>query len=142
ACDQTVLALWLGNRDSVAALQVINAKYHACVQRRDDPLAEHLLDQVFSGDVDGLELGVAGSDFDLRVWNMLLEIRPGMTVSYSALAQRLGIPKAARAVGSALARNCIGYLIPCHRVIRADGTISRYRWGADVKQALLAWERA
>jgi AraC family transcriptional regulator of adaptative response/methylated-DNA-[protein]-cysteine methyltransferase len=83
---------------------------------------------------------VRGTNFQIKVWRALLEIAPGGTVSYGALAARAGNPRGARPVGSALAANPIAYLIPCHRVIRGNGDTGHYRWGADRKHALLAWE--
>ena len=83
-----------------------------------------------------------GSPFQLQVWEALLRLPPGGVCSYGDLAARLGQPSATRAVASAVARNQIGWLIPCHRVIRASGEVHDYRWGSDRKKALLAWESA
>ncbi len=85
-------------------------------------------------------LDLRGTEFQRRVWRCLLELRPGQTTSYQALAGRLGRPGAARAVGNAVGRNPVGLLVPCHRVIRSDGSPGGYRWGATRKQALLDWE--
>lgn len=85
---------------------------------------------------------VRGSDFQVRVWRALLRIEPGTLVSYGALAGALGHASAARAVGSAVAKNSIAVLIPCHRVIRETGVLGEYRWGKERKRALLAWETA
>ncbi len=87
-----------------------------------------------------LRLVLRGTNFQIKVWEALLRVAPGQVVSYGHLAGMAGCPQAARAVGSALAANTIGYLIPCHRVIRESGEISNYRWGATRKVALLAWE--
>jgi AraC family transcriptional regulator of adaptative response/methylated-DNA-[protein]-cysteine methyltransferase len=85
---------------------------------------------------------VRGSEFQVRVWRALLRIEPGTLVSYGALAGALGHASAARAVGSAVAKNSIAVLIPCHRVIRETGVLGEYRWGRERKRALLAWETA
>jgi len=74
------------------------------------------------------------------VWETLLRIPRGGIVSYDTIAAQIGQPTAARAVGNAVSRNIVGYLIPCHRVIRASGVIGNYRWGTTRKQAILAWE--
>lgn len=87
-----------------------------------------------------LHLVLRGTNFQIKVWEALLRVAPGQVVSYGHLGGMAGCPKAARAVGSALAANTIGYLIPCHRVIRESGEISHYRWGTTRKAALLAWE--
>jgi AraC family transcriptional regulator of adaptative response/methylated-DNA-[protein]-cysteine methyltransferase len=82
-----------------------------------------------------------GSPFQLKVWEALLKIPEGQVLSYGALAERVGAPRAARAVGSAVAANPVAVLIPCHRVIRQTGVIGDYRWGNSRKKALLAWEQ-
>jgi len=87
-----------------------------------------------------LTLDLRGSPFQRRVWEALCAIPCGETASYSELAQRIGAPKAVRAVASACAANEIAVLVPCHRAVRNDGTISGYRWGVDLKYQLLARE--
>ncbi len=89
-----------------------------------------------------LHLLVKGTNFQVQVWRALLEIPPGSVVSYQAVAQRIGRPTSVRAVAGAIAANSIGYLIPCHRVLRATGAVSGYRWGPERKRAILAWEGA
>ena len=89
-----------------------------------------------------LRLAVAGTNFQLKVWEALLRIPPGRVTSYRALAQALGLPRSARAVGGAVAANPISYLIPCHRVIRGTGRISNYEWGPARKRVMLGWEAA
>jgi AraC family transcriptional regulator of adaptative response/methylated-DNA-[protein]-cysteine methyltransferase len=89
-----------------------------------------------------LPLDVGGTPFQQSVWAALRQIPPGQTVSYSELAQRLGQPRAVRAVASACAANALAVAIPCHRVVRRDGSPSGYRWGLVRKQALLAREAA
>lgn len=89
-----------------------------------------------------LHLLLRGTNFQIKVWEALLTIPPGEAVSYQTLAGMVGNPRAQRAVGSALARNRIAVLIPCHRVIRESGAIGQYRWGSERKHALLALEAA
>lgn len=88
-----------------------------------------------------LPLDMRGTAFQMRVWQFLLSIREGDALSYSEVAARINKPKAVRAVASACAKNRIGVLIPCHRVLRGDGSLGGYRWGLDRKQALLDAER-
>ena len=90
------------------------------------------------------KLGVLlkGTPFQMQVWEALLRIPQGAMVSYQQLADGLGRPSSVRAVASAVARNNIGYLIPCHRVIRATGALNNYRWGEERKAAMLGWEAA
>ena len=89
-----------------------------------------------------LPLDVRGTEFQRRVWQALRGIPPGVTVSYKEIAVRLGAPEAIRAVAQACAANAVAVAIPCHRVIRSDGSLSGYRWGVDRKRALLAREAA
>jgi len=87
-----------------------------------------------------LPLDVRGSVFQERVWAALQQIPAGTTVSYSQLASRIGAPNAVRAVASACAANCLAVAIPCHRVVRQDGSLSGYRWGIARKRQLLERE--
>lgn len=88
-----------------------------------------------------LPLDVRGTAFQQRVWQALVRIPLGSTVSYSDLAEMIGQPKAVRAVASACAANTLAVAIPCHRVVRTDGSLSGYRWGIDRKRTLLQRER-
>ncbi|MGX7873739.1 methylated-DNA--[protein]-cysteine S-methyltransferase [Mesorhizobium sp. ORM6] len=93
----------------------------------------------------GLDLALDmrhGTPFQQRVWEVLRDIPCGATITYTALARRLGQPGGARAVATACAANAIALGIPCHRVLRADGTLSGYRWGMERKHALLGREAA
>ena len=87
-----------------------------------------------------LPLDVRGTAFQQRVWQALMKIPAGETVNYSDIARRIGAPKAVRAVASACAANTLAVAIPCHRVVRTDGSISGYRWGVERKRTLLERE--
>jgi AraC family transcriptional regulator of adaptative response/methylated-DNA-[protein]-cysteine methyltransferase len=87
-----------------------------------------------------LPLDVRGTAFQQRVWQALRKIPPGSTATYSEVARRIGAPKAVRAVAHACASNPIALAIPCHRVVRTDGSLSGYRWGVERKRALLERE--
>ena len=89
-----------------------------------------------------LPLDIRGSAFQQRVWRALRDIRPGSTATYSEIAKRIGRPKAVRAVAQACAANALAVAIPCHRVVRTDGSLSGYRWGVERKRALLQREAA
>ena len=91
------------------------------------------------GDV---ELALVGTAFQKRVWDALMKIPRGQTRSYAQVAQSLGAPNAVRAVASACARNKVAIVVPCHRVVRGDGSLGGYRWGLPLKQQLLQRERA
>ncbi len=86
-------------------------------------------------------LAACGTGFQKSVWAALCDIPCGQMRNYSELARAIGRPNAARAVAAACAANPIAILIPCHRVIRSDGSISGYRWGVEIKRKLLDWER-
>jgi methylated-DNA-[protein]-cysteine S-methyltransferase/AraC family transcriptional regulator of adaptative response/methylated-DNA-[protein]-cysteine methyltransferase len=114
--------------------------------RDDAKLAEDVrkVQQYMATPAVGLDfaLDVRGTRWQRRVWTALLAVPAGALVTYSALANRLGEPDSARAVARACAENAIALAIPCHRVIRKDGTLSGYRWSVERKRALLAKEAA
>jgi AraC family transcriptional regulator, regulatory protein of adaptative response / methylated-DNA-[protein]-cysteine methyltransferase len=83
-----------------------------------------------------------GTNFQIKVWSALLSVPPGHLISYGDLAQSIGQPTAAQAVGRALSANPVGFIVPCHRVIRATGALGDYRWGKARRRAILAWEAA
>lgn len=89
-----------------------------------------------------LPLDMRGTAFQMKVWQFLLRIPEGEILSYSQLAEQIGKPKAFRAAASACGANRIGVLIPCHRVLRGDGSLGGYRWGLERKQALLDAEKS
>ena len=101
------------------------------------PLAE----RIFDGE-GTVPLHLEGTNFQIRVWEALLRVPGGTVVTYERLAASLGSPGAVRAVGTAVGRNPVAYLIPCHRVIRKTGAFGEYRWGAARKRAMLGWEAA
>jgi AraC family transcriptional regulator of adaptative response/methylated-DNA-[protein]-cysteine methyltransferase len=87
-------------------------------------------------------LDVAATAFQWRVWDALTRIPLGETLSYGELAAKLGVPKAARAIGRACGSNKLALLVPCHRIIREDGSLGGWRWGMEIKRQLLATEHA
>jgi AraC family transcriptional regulator of adaptative response/methylated-DNA-[protein]-cysteine methyltransferase len=89
----------------------------------------------------GLSIHVKGTNFQLKVWRALLAVPDGGTTTYGAIATTVGEPDASRAVGNAVGRNPISWLIPCHRVLRSTGALGGYAWGTDRKRVMLAWER-
>ncbi len=87
-------------------------------------------------------LHMIGAPFQIKVWEALMGIPSGQVTTYSEIANAIGHPKAMRAVGSAVGRNPVSWLIPCHRAIRKSGGLGGYHWGLPIKRALLAWESA
>jgi AraC family transcriptional regulator of adaptative response/methylated-DNA-[protein]-cysteine methyltransferase len=106
----------------------------------DDARAQELVRIIWGQGRESLPLAVCGTNFQVQVWRALLELAPGATVTYSALARQLGKPEGARAVGNAVGANPIAWVIPCHRVLRAGGRLGGYRWGTARKQMIRRWE--
>jgi AraC family transcriptional regulator of adaptative response/methylated-DNA-[protein]-cysteine methyltransferase len=104
------------------------------------PLAARAFDsQLWRPDAP-LRIVMIGTDFEVRVWETLLAVPFGAATTYSDIARRLGNPKAARAVGAAVGRNPISFVVPCHRVIGRSGALTGYHWGLARKQAIIGWE--
>jgi AraC family transcriptional regulator of adaptative response/methylated-DNA-[protein]-cysteine methyltransferase len=89
-----------------------------------------------------IRLWLRGTNFQIKVWEALLRVPEGELVSYARLADATGMPRAVRAVASAVAANPVAWLVPCHRVIRSSGVLGQYRWGPERKAALIGWEAA
>lgn len=147
--DSPIGALLLtGNGEALTGLFMDSARRHAApaadAQRDDAPFcdAKTQLGEYFAGKraMFDLALAPAGTDFQRRVWQALRDIGFGQTESYGALARRIGAPKASRAVGLANGRNPISIIIPCHRVIGADGSLTGYGGGIERKRWLLSHE--
>jgi AraC family transcriptional regulator of adaptative response/methylated-DNA-[protein]-cysteine methyltransferase len=102
-----------------------------------------IIEQIFMLDFNApcvFKLLLKGTDFQIKTWQVLLTIPPGKLMTYQEIAHLMGQPKAVRAAASAIAKNKIAYLIPCHRVIRKSGELGQYRWHAHRKQSLIAVE--
>jgi AraC family transcriptional regulator, regulatory protein of adaptative response / methylated-DNA-[protein]-cysteine methyltransferase len=104
------------------------------------PLDDLIFDSSISREQKPLTLLVKGTNFQIQVWRALLKVPLGGMTTYQTVAEMIGCPTAARAVGNAVGNNPIGYLIPCHRVIRESGELGGYRWGLERKTAILGWE--
>ena len=148
--------------DEAALLAELHHLWPTAALVRDDAHARSLAPRIFpsrspstsataaarpAGAVDatdadrgGVRLVLRGTAFQVRVWSALMRIPRGRLLSYHQLATLLGMPAAPRSVGSAIAANTLGYLVPCHRLIRADGDVGEFRWGSERKLAMLAWE--
>jgi AraC family transcriptional regulator of adaptative response/methylated-DNA-[protein]-cysteine methyltransferase len=107
---------------------------------RSDGATRATARRVFGG--GAVALDVRGTNFQIRVWEALLRVPEGALTTYAGLARRIGNPRASRAVGTAVARNPVSFLIPCHRVIRSTGSFGEYRWGTARKMAMVGWEAA
>jgi len=143
ATERGICAVALGD-DAVALEQELRDEFpRAHLQRvdsgRDDFLAPRLraVAEALAEKQGTVPVELVGTAFQQRVWEALMRIPPGETRSYSELAASLGAPRAVRAVARACASNKVAVLVPCHRVVRSDGSLGGYRWGLPRKQALL-----
>ncbi len=148
ATARGICAVELG-RDVDALEQGLHREFpRAQVERvdagRDEFLAPRLqaVAQRLSGAPGEVALDLVGTAFQRRVWDALMRIPAGHTMAYAELARRLEAPRAARAVASACAHNRVAVMVPCHRVVRGDGSLGGYRWGLPMKAQLLNRERA
>lgn len=147
ACSERgVCAISLGD-DPEALVRELQDRFPQAALHGGDPDFEALMARVI-GLVDdprqpvALPLDIRGTAFQQRVWQALQQIPPGQTLSYAELAARIGASAAVRAVAGACAANVLAVAIPCHRIVRRDGSLSGYRWGVERKRALLACESA
>jgi AraC family transcriptional regulator of adaptative response/methylated-DNA-[protein]-cysteine methyltransferase len=109
---------------------------------QSDVMAQTVEKVAFEGLDHPLTFDVKGTEFQLKVWKELRNIPFGTTATYQQIAERIGQPKAVRAVATAIGQNPVAMLIPCHRVIHSDGTLGEYHWGRDLKKQILEWEAA
>ncbi|WP_195209356.1 MULTISPECIES: methylated-DNA--[protein]-cysteine S-methyltransferase [Bacteroides] len=131
-----------GEEEALGSLKQLfpNAAYTQCPDRKQEDALS-----VFNRDwskPDEIKLHLKGTSFQLKVWETLLEIPAGGLTTYADLATKSGHEGACRAVGTAIGRNPVAFLIPCHRVIKATGDIGNYHWGEVRKEAIIGWEAA
>lgn len=145
AGDHGIRAVLIGE-DAAALRSDLYQRFPGAILQRAEPALADAVRQVVeaienpSPEFD-LVCDVRGTEFQRRVWSALRAIPPGETRSYTQVAKAIGAPKSVRAVAAACAANPIAVLIPCHRVVRGDGSLSGYRWGVERKRVLLARER-
>jgi AraC family transcriptional regulator of adaptative response/methylated-DNA-[protein]-cysteine methyltransferase len=143
--ERGICAVSLGDSDGVLEAALRREFPDAAIHRNDDALraaAASLVRQLDGGEPAALPLDVRATAFQRRVWEALRSIPRGATRSYSQVAEAIGAPTAVRAVARACAANRTAVLIPCHRVVREDGSAGGYRWGTERKQAILAREQS
>lgn len=111
---------------------------------RDDKLIEPVAARIFQPDLwcpgCPVRIVLIGTDFELKVWETLLKVPLGTAQTYGNIARYLGRPKAARAVGAAVGRNPVSFVVPCHRIVGSEGKLTGYHWGVLRKRAILGWE--
>ena len=126
-----------------AAMEDLVSRWPKARFVEDPARLQDWVDAAFGVSKDGpVPLFLIGAPFQIKVWEALLQIPSGHVTTYSEIAQAIDNPKAVRAVGTAVGRNPISYLIPCHRALRKSGALGGYHWGLPVKRAILAWEAA
>ena len=127
--------------NSVGALQRLESGHPGVMLAKGDGQLVDLAEAIFEPAIPVRPaLDFSGTDFQIAVWNRLSQIPLGATMSYKSVAEAIGRPRAVRAVANAVAGNRLAYLVPCHRVVRSNGALGGYRWGVDLKSALLDWE--
>tara|TARA_R110002110_G_scaffold171307_15_gene373674 strand:+ start:3579 stop:4439 length:861 start_codon:yes stop_codon:yes gene_type:complete len=128
-----------------AAMQDMTSRWPKARFVADSVLLRPWVNAAFGAQGGGLEkapLYLIGAPFQIKVWEALLSIPSGQVTTYSDIAQAVGSPRAVRAVGTAVGRNPVSWLIPCHRALRKSGALGGYHWGMPVKRAMLAFEAA
>ena len=130
--------------DPAKALKELKRDYRNASLVQDTAHTQTLTERIFSPTSNGtpLTLDLRGTNFQIQVWEALLRIPAGGLVTYQNIASAIGSPNATRAVGTAVGRNPVPLLIPCHRVIRATGEFGQYAFGSERKKAILGWEMA
>lgn len=131
------------SEEDPSALANLKNRWRSSEWNLDNTAVRTLAGHIFNAqDSAGpLKLLLKGTAFQHRVWRQLLTIPMNQPATYSEIALAIGTPKAVRAVGNAVSENPIGLLIPCHRVLRKDGSLGGYRWGTELKQKILSLER-
>jgi len=130
--------------DEAAAFEDMKKRWPKATYIRDHnataPYAARVFDQSQWASDAPLRVAMIGSDFEVRVWETLLKIPMGAVTTYSDIAAHIGKPSAARAVGTAVGKNPISFVVPCHRVIGKTGSLCGYHWGLTRKRAIIGWE--
>ena len=135
---------WVDEGDRAAALADMTRRWPRAAFARDDAVAAAYVERTFDPALwraeTPLRVVLIGTDFEVRVWRTLLRIPLGRATTYGTIADRLGKPTAARAVGAAVGRNPISFVVPCHRVLGGSGALTGYHWGLTRKRAIIGWE--
>ncbi len=133
------------DEDEKMTLQNLIRMFPNATFRRTVDLAQQNALHVFSQDwskLDEIKLHLKGTEFQIKVWETLLKVPAGGLITYGDLAHHSGHTGASRSVGTAIGSNPVAFLIPCHRVIKSNGEIGQYHWGATRKNAIIGWEAA
>jgi AraC family transcriptional regulator, regulatory protein of adaptative response / methylated-DNA-[protein]-cysteine methyltransferase len=127
-----------------AAFEDLRARWPNAKYSRDDgkvaPVASRVFDPARWDPEQPVKIVLIGTDFEVQVWQTLLKIPVGRATTYAKVANAIGRPKASRAVGAAVGKNPISFVVPCHRVVGSTGALTGYHWGVPRKRAILGWE--
>ena len=150
----TALVMVTGNRlaglafadegDEEIVLNDMISRWPAAIYKPDEPATAPFIDRIFTPEnwqaERPLKIVLIGTDFEIRVWETLLKIPLGRAATYSDIARHLNKPSAARAVGTAVGKNPVSFVVPCHRVMGKSGGLCGYHWGLTRKRAIIGWE--
>lgn len=139
-----ICQLFFEESEALATEELLQCFPEASYRQQTDKFQQDAL-RVFKNNwqqIDQIKLHLNGSRFQLKVWEALLTIPPSRLTSYGSIAKAIKKPTASRAVGTAIGRNPVAFLIPCHRVIQSSGHIGGYKWGSTRKSAIIGWEAA
>ena len=143
ATEKGVCGLAFGDdNEEDSMMDDMRARWPRATYRENTPRAEKIARQIFEASGGDLPLHLIGTPWQIKVWQALLEIPPGRVTTYRSIAEKVHSTKASRAVGTAVGRNPISWLIPCHRVLGSDGALHGYHWGLTRKRSMLALEAA
>ncbi len=143
ATEKGVCGLAFGDDGEEAAMmEDMQARWPNAIYRENRTRTERIAKQIFEHSGDDIPLHLLGTPWQIKVWEALLAIPLGRMTTYRTVAETLGNIKASRAVGTAVGRNPISWLIPCHRVLGSDGALHGYHWGLTRKRSMLALEAA
>lgn len=130
------------DKDASLAIQLFKEKWLNASIQEDTATTAPLINSIFGNDKKTVKALFYGTQFQIKVWEALIKIPYGKLTSYSSIAQLIGKPKASRAVGSAIGKNNLAILIPCHRVIQQLGGLGGYKWGEERKLSIIGYEKS
>ena len=139
--DKGVVAILFADTKK-ALLEDLQSRFKNASYKQGSTQWSKDLQHYFAGGIPSskIPLQLVGTPFQLQVWQALLEVPSGTTCDYAAIAEKIGDRKKSRAVGTAIGNNPVGYILPCHRVLRRDGGMGGYRWGIERKKLMLSQE--
>ncbi|XP_017030656.1 bifunctional transcriptional activator/DNA repair enzyme Ada [Drosophila kikkawai] len=142
--EDAICLLYFVEKSDKDTLKELGQRWPKSELQQDDNLVQSVANKLFEADKENNEatpIAILGTEFQQSVWSALVGLKSGETCTYSQLAERMGRPKAVRAVANAVAKNEVAILIPCHRIVSQNGA-TKYHWGSSLKQQLLAFENS